>query len=169
MPKYDFTKAAKYAAEKGYIRLNNDGGIALDITRNDRFGKQLKDILKTGPEGVVVEGPTQIDPNDPAFEFMQRARQARLAAARAAMEKGWNKLGGPSSIVGLPVGNDIKIKEVGSNGKDGYTATFRGGTLHINSNGSTIANDDFIVVNINLVGIECQIRQEKTDEIYGVV
>ncbi|MFO1089621.1 MAG: hypothetical protein U1E46_08575 [Hyphomicrobiales bacterium] len=104
-------------------------------------------------------------------ERLERERQARLAVASSQLERHWRRIGGPKSIVGLPLGNRIEAQEViSADGKRSYKALFRGGPLQIMDNGSPFgAVQEVIVVNIRLCGIECQIRQEGTDEVYGVI
>ncbi len=74
-------------------------------------------------------------------------------------------MGGPKSFLGLPLGNQIEVSK--ANGQ--YQSHFRSGTLNIATSGGSPRVDSKDVVNVTLLGIECQIRQEASDEIYGVV
>jgi len=170
VPRTEFGRIAQYAADRGYLSLTSSGGVQLDSSRNDRFSQQLQEMLRTHRDGTVLEEATpRPELDDATFQFIKRAHRARLEAARAAMERGWQRMGGVSSPVGLPVADSIRLEEQGVLGRGGYTASFRGGTLKLSSDGQTVSSESHTVVNIDLVGIECQIRQESTDEIYGVV
>lgn len=88
-----------------------------------------------------------------------------LSAVKESMRGAWDQFGGPRSFLGLPLGNQIEVSK--ANGQ--YQSHFRSGTLHLLSSGGTPTSNSRDVVNITLLGIECQIKQEVTDEIYGVV
>ncbi|MFZ0548837.1 MAG: hypothetical protein WAM60_25530 [Candidatus Promineifilaceae bacterium] len=173
MPKQNFDHLVNYATSQGYLQLSQDGGLTLDKSKDDKVGKYLNNHLNISPDGHVQENGLQGPWNNPANEAFrqmeQRARQARLAAAKQAMERGWHNMGGPGAPVGLPLSNKIVIKEKGYFGQGGYSAQFRGGTLDLPPDGMKVESTSHREVNIDLVGIECQIRQEKTDEIYGVI
>jgi hypothetical protein len=172
MTNLTFDNLAKYAAAQDYLNLSPDGGLKVNVIKNDKFSSKLSDYLHVNANGQVLEsgipGPKH-DPNNPDDQFVVRARQARLETAKKAMERGWKNLGGPSSVMGLPLNGQIEIKEIGNFGQNGYQADFRGGTLTLQTDGMQVESETEVLVNIDLVGIECQIRQEKTDEMYGVI
>lgn len=91
----------------------------------------------------------------------------QLPAAQAAesIKRGWGQFGGPRSFLGLPVGSQIEVANVGGQ----FRSQFRSGDLHLSSDGTKVVSLSHDEVTITLVGIECQIRQESEDEIYGVV
>jgi hypothetical protein len=81
------------------------------------------------------------------------------------MKGAGEKLGGPKSFLGLPLGNQVEI----SKAKGQYQSHFRSGTLNIATIGGPPTVNTKDVVNVTLLGIECQIKQEVSDEVYGVV
>jgi hypothetical protein len=66
------------------------------------------------------------------------------------------------------MGNQIVIKEQGTFGRS-YTADFRAARYISLRTETLFVSDTQTVVSIDVVGIECQVWQEKTDEIYGVI
>ncbi|MFF0284082.1 hypothetical protein ACFYSW_27620, partial [Rhodococcus aetherivorans] len=85
--------------------------------------------------------------------------------SRRIIEDRWKSEGGPLSKVGLPrFGPTIEPNRV-----DGiYQADFRSGSIKLLGNGNIeIAPGDW--VRVWWVGLECVIRQESEDEVYGTV
>ena len=77
------------------------------------FDRKLSAGVKI-KDGVMIEDVRpETNPGDPAVQMMLRSRQLRLAAAQVAMERAWNALGGPKSVVGLPKNNRIALNESG--------------------------------------------------------
>src|SRR5215470_13800671 len=123
VPRTEFGRIAQYAADRGYLSLTSSGGVQLDSSRNDRFSQQLQEMLRTHRDGTVLEEATpRPELDDATFQFIKQAHRARLEAARAAMERGWQRMGGVSSPVGLPVADSIRLEEQGVLGRGGYTA-----------------------------------------------
>jgi hypothetical protein len=91
--------------------------------------------------------------------------QPTLADAKTAVIREWNRLGGAKSPLGLPVKNEVEVAKTAS----GFESRFRSGVMALNPTLAILPTKETDVVTIDLVGIECQIRQEGTDEIYGVV
>ncbi|MFE7804309.1 hypothetical protein ACFU51_06545, partial [Streptomyces sp. NPDC057430] len=89
--------------------------------------------------------------------------------ALRAIEDHWNAQGAHLSKIGLPVGNTIAVR--GVNG--GYQADFRSGVVKafIHEAGHPLVVEDVPGdwVRVWWVGVECGIRQEAEDEIYGTV
>jgi hypothetical protein len=120
----------------------------------DEHGKVI-DIAP--PFHVVGGGATAVDP---------------LLATKLIREK-YTALGGARSRLGLPVDQSFRALDLpvatGSN-SGGFQAQFRSGVI-------TLSNDPAPVLTgvvqdeaqIFLVAIECQIKEEKVDEIYGSV
>ena len=105
---------------------------------------------------------------------MELQRKARLATAKIAMEKAWAAAGGPKSKVGLPRNGQVEVREVTQSGETngaliGYVADFRGGSITLSPDGTRSATKTETLVSIMLVGLECEVRQEATDEMYGLV
>lgn len=74
-----------------------------------------------------------------------------MSAVRESMKGTWEKLGGPKSFLGLPLGNQIEVSK--ANGQ--YQSHFRSGTLNIATSGGPPRVDSKDVVNVTLLGIEC--------------
>ena len=160
MPKGDFTSVLRAAAESGYLKFSADGTLELDNKAPARMKSYLKSIFEQRAEeahaekqGISIKEWARILEE----ERLERERQARLAVASSQLERHWRRIGGPKSIVGLPLGNRIEAQEViSADGKRSYKALFRGGPLQIMDNGSPFgAVQEVIVVNIRLCGIEC--------------
>ncbi|WP_067722819.1 hypothetical protein [Nocardia yamanashiensis] len=86
--------------------------------------------------------------------------------AKKSIEDRWNTDGRQLSAVGLPrIGADIEPYRV----PGGYQADFRSGSIRIldNNKNTEIAPGDW--VRVWWVGLECVIRQEGEDEVYGSV
>jgi hypothetical protein len=177
MPKNSFANLINAAAQGGYVKLKAGGGAVVDPAQKDGFANHLRKVLNADKKGEITikEALEQAKEEDRAeqeartFQLLQRERQTRLAAARAGLERAWTRMGGPASPVGLPMGGQVTVKEAGVAGSWTYSADFRGGTIHLSNDGSTGQSDSQVKVFIDLVGLECQVRQEGTDEIYAVV
>jgi hypothetical protein len=98
-----------------------------------------------------------------AFTQKYRVNSLKALFAGVTAHQKWEELGGPKSIYGLPLGDQINIIET----PDGHVSQFRSGDLHIQNNVAIPGN--FLSVEISLVGMECIVRQESVDEMYGVV
>lgn len=96
----------------------------------------------------------------------------RLASAK--IQDYYAKHGGYFSRFGLPIDAGLNAQEspvVLSRPQGGYSADFRGGRLTLSHAGP---GDDVVVewirkVKIWFVGLECRVRQEGTDEVYGSI
>lgn len=76
----------------------------------------------------------------------------------------WTRIGGPKSQLGLPLEGADKLQHF-----EGKThARFRGGELEVSDDGTTVILRRIIMKTI-FRGLECQVRQEKSDEIYAVI
>ncbi|MFD6391155.1 hypothetical protein, partial [Nocardia sp. NPDC060259] len=96
-------------------------------------------------------------------EAFYRLPDFRPELARQAIENHWLAAGGPLSTVGLPVGPSISPYAIDG----GFQADFRSGGIRILDVDPEIVPGDW--VRIWWVGLECAIRQEGEDEIYGTV
>lgn len=177
MPKNSFNNLVNAAAQRGIVTLKEGGSAVVDPSRKDGFANHLRNVLNAGTDGEVKVKDTlkELKEEDRAeqeartLQLLQRERQARIAAARASLERAWTRMGGAAAPVGLPMGGQIKVTESGTPGSWNYSADFRGGSIHLSNDGSAGISDSQTKVFIDLVGIECQVRQEGTDEIYAVV
>jgi len=176
MPKNDVNNYVRAGVKEGYVRLAQGGKLEIGGTDDDQQ-KRLRDVLGANKDGHVtlkdiVEQQKQ-EAKDEAeartAQMLARQRQARREAAKAQLQTAWTRMGGPSSPVGLPLGGDIVVKETGPSTSPTFSADFRGGSIHLSNDGDVGSTDNQKKVYINLVGIECQVRQEGTDEIYAVV
>ena len=175
-----FTSVARAAAEDGYLKLSTDGALLIDAAAPAKIKTYLNRYLdkeiheqSSLKKSIRKDGLTGESLANILEEMrLEAEREAKLAAARVQMTKFWDHIGGPKSLAGLPVGQTINVtrrKGLGK-AKSFYEADFRGGPMKIMENGTFDGvAQEFTSVNISLKGIECQIRQEKTDEIYGVI
>ncbi|MBW8824394.1 MAG: hypothetical protein JF567_09285 [Xanthomonadales bacterium] len=97
-------------------------------------------------------------------------KMMRLKAARTAMKLKWMDLGGPDSQLGLPMSQSFPITQADGS----ITMNFRGGTLHVLSDGDAIVAPEQITMDANyrvaisFEGMGLEIRQEHDgDELYG--
>lgn len=77
----------------------------------------------------------------------------------------YDRIGQRHSPLGLPQDRQMSVARAGNN----FVMNFRGGEVQIPVEGGDAIAIARIRVELWLVGIECQIRQESTDEVYGAV
>lgn len=133
------------------LRVRPDCPAGRKFLRIVRNGGSLFDFdhsinLEVKPAPIVAPGPG-------------------LGQAREAMERAWTRLGGPRSYLGLPVQREIEVVRAAS----GFEARFRSGVLGLSPSLALLEPLTKDVVTFDLVAMECQMRQESLDEIYGVV
>lgn len=105
-----------------------------------------------------------LDPN-PVREPPGIAGALDRLHAEQAIRQVWENEGGPRSSVGVPAGGDLVVVQ---NGAD-WEAHFRSGTITINAGENMCQVDTKHLLHVDFVGLECVSRQEKSDEIYGVI
>jgi hypothetical protein len=168
MPRTRIDIIAENAAGQGFIGLNADGAVEVHADTPPAIANQLNRFVQI-QDGIVLEEPVlddNVNWDDPLVQaYIRRVRALRRAAAQEAIRRSWEEMGGPRSILGLPLNDQITVDLT----PRGYTASFRSGDIHILGPGGRTIVNDFKIVNVVLVGIECQIRQEEEDEIYGIV
>ncbi|WP_435591738.1 hypothetical protein [Nocardia sp. bgisy118] len=98
-------------------------------------------------------------------EAFFRLPDTSLERARRAIEARWIEAGGPMSRVGLPVGPTISPHAIDG----GFQADFRSGAIRILGNLPPEIPPGGDWVRVWWVGLECVIRQESEDEIFGTV
>jgi hypothetical protein len=82
------------------------------------------------------------------------------------VEQAWQQAGGAASLVGIPTEGEISVIPDG----DGWLSHFRGGTLRINRDGSSIEIIERFIVTFQFKALHCILRQESGfDEVYGSV
>ena len=94
-----------------------------------------------------------------------------LLAAYAIKQK-YRQLGEVFSPLGLPIDGDLNAQidvTTKANQQGGYQAQFRGGTITIKDFDNIAVEEVTEKVKIWFVGLECQVRQETEDEIFGTV
>jgi hypothetical protein len=97
----------------------------------------------------------------PIPEALLRAEASRKIRAK------YDEIGGPNSVLGLPVDPKMELR---STGDTSFSVDFRGGHIDIADaleGSAEVKPTDF--VQVFWVGLECQVRQEKSDELYGGV
>ncbi len=94
----------------------------------------------------------------------------QLVAAYKIRDK-YKQLGEIFSPLGLPIDEQLNAQPVPTlkSAGDGYNSTFRGGTIQLNNVDDVAVVDSQNKVKVWFVGLECQVRQEGEDEIFGSV
>lgn len=90
----------------------------------------------------------------------------RQAEAEGQIHRVWMNAGGPRSSVGLPIDGVVRARPMADGN---YSAQFRSGTISQDRDKAEFVTHTFSQAVVEFVGLECRIRQEKTDEVYGVV
>ncbi len=83
---------------------------------------------------------------------------------RDSIRQKYDNIGGYSSPLGLPVDATMPIQETGGT----FYVEFRGGTIEATTLGDPVAYEER-VVKVIWTALECQVRQESEDEVYGTV
>lgn len=176
MPNLQFENLARIAARNGVIQLDPKRGIQPIVDRGDNMIAQLMARLKQDEVEKALKDlrNNQVKDGDVQRRLIENYKVAIQEAANAAIEKGWNELGGPKSQVGLPLHGVIKANldfesKVGGLEIRNIKSDFRGGMLLLSSDGSQIESPERRLVSADLLGMECEVRQEKEDELYGVI
>jgi hypothetical protein len=182
------------AVAAGIIIPNADGSVTIDDKGNPRFRRLLDQLGVTDQVVQVLSGsgvtfaphsdtrfsptaahlhartgvdyvPGSLDPGHvPVTTDPDLVKGIGLFQARRKIAHYWEERGGPLSPFGLPVGANIQVRPV----EGGYRAQFRSGDIGIRDDGEIepVPGD---WIRVYWVGLECVIRQEGTDEIYGTV
>lgn len=125
-----------------------DGRFQLTGPVTDRQRRYLDPWL-TSPGDTEAYYPKTV-------EFLLQQRAKRL------LTRAWEQVGGPRSAVGLP--------EVGltpTRAGEEWTASFRSGTVVVRQHETVVTSERRLIA--DFVGLECHVRQEKSDDLYGVV
>ncbi|MDV8071134.1 hypothetical protein R4P64_31945 [Rhodococcus sp. IEGM 1366] len=148
----------------------------------DTLSPAAKAMLKTGIQGTPTAGGlTQYieqleerrrwqkkagakEPDQTVTELIALAEQRR---AEKLIATHYYADGGPLNSVGQPMGNGLQI-HVTRNG-DEFGADFRSGHITFLNDGPETVSQTVTELNVEFVGLECVSRQEKMDEVFGVV
>jgi hypothetical protein len=170
-----FKILAMKAARDGLLNIVGDGGLLLeDHAGNNVVDAIAKHLNVTKGKRILVDFDGA-GGDDLARKLRDNYKLAAREAARFALERGWNNLGGPKSMVGLPLKGSIEPDVQFDSTPEGLkirkvTSGFRGGPLLLSSDGSQVESAERRLVNIDLVGILCHVKQETPDDqVYGVV
>ena len=152
-------------------------GVQIEGTTRRASGGDLMWFRHVGREDGSFrwEGPKKVGTGwGGSKEVFSGDDDLSLAEKAQAISRAWEELGGPrSSLLGLPIDDGLtalltpltKLDDEG-----GAFSNFRGGSLHIsNVDNNVFVSDEIKKVKIILVGIECRIRQESVDEVFGSV
>ncbi|MBA4055472.1 MAG: hypothetical protein C0490_12225 [Marivirga sp.] len=106
------------------------------------------------------------------LQLRYKATSVRHLLAAYAIQKKYTQLGEVFSPLGLPIDHDLEAEmNITTNAVPlgGYQAQFRGGDITIKDFDNIAVEEVKEKVKIWLVGLECQIRQETEDEIFGTI
>lgn len=123
-----------------------------DRLRTSRSRRGVPPYLRGGAE-------EQIDIYSGYLEAMRRIRAEEIFKAA------WNARGGPMSSLGLPINGKISVEGNGT----ALSAAFRSGSMHLLDHETRLVEKTERMLHVSFVGLECNVRQEKADELYGVV
>jgi hypothetical protein len=166
MPATDAHEIIRRAVRSGVIVGRDDGSIEV---RDIGIASWQPYLLAAGVTDEVVGiigkpgklwlPSVTVEPKNPAV-----INAIVQEVARKNIEDRWNGDGGPMSVVGLPVTDRIELART----ENGFRADFRSGTIHtLDTGGIEVVPGDW--VRVSWVGLECVMRQEETDEVYGSV
>ncbi|MEN2786645.1 hypothetical protein ACFOKI_01905 [Sphingomonas qilianensis] len=129
------------------VRIVAIGGLQTDGSIGDvNFAWDTLDI------GLEVKAPPVAE--EPDFEKLRRL-----------IETKYNQIGGFKSRLGLPLVPSMPIRQ----SADSFETSFRSGFISVKADGTDIFAIAQTFCEISVVGIQCNIRQEAVDEIYGTV
>lgn len=158
MPNRSHEIILKSALRSRAIIRSEDGSFNI-VTTNPNLSKAINHIIEEKHLGDTLGDIVTLDDAKRTLEILKRLD------ARQKIEDQWIAEGGPNGRLGLPIGDEIRAKRTAT----GFSAEFRSGTLV-----KPLDTDDFFIekgewIQLLFVGVECAVRQEKKDEIYGVV
>jgi hypothetical protein len=133
--------------------------LAFQVARNCTVGLKILRIIQTG--GLSLELVVHLDVK-PATVV---APPPDLNAIRARMLRKYDRIGGARSRLGLPLHGEMPVRKAGKN----FRMDFRGGQVLLDPNAAEAVAQVQLRVEVSWVGLECQIRQEGVDEVYGVI
>lgn len=128
----------------------------------DQFRITIDQADKSGLNLHKHIGRSKLKPGE-IVKDLELIEAIKFLRAEKAAEDMWNKLGGPKSPIGLPKTGKITLNKTGNT----YTALFRSGKIIIDGKEYKVELDRELEVFFK--GLECNIRQEGEDELYGVV
>lgn len=150
MPHSNELEFVRQLYRSGLVSIDESGAV---IPVDDRVGRRLQSyrpwLWGTPEEQAQVGG-----------EYLESMLKLRAEeTARAA----WEAAGGAGSPIGLPQQGRLNTVRAG----DDWRADFRYGTITVKHHETCMITQR--VPHMQFVGLECNLRQEGTDELYGVV
>ncbi|RQP23646.1 hypothetical protein [Piscinibacter terrae] len=130
--------------------------LTLSIAPDAPLGSNTIFVDQFGFERKTLSIPIRIEPV-PQQVLAERARE-KIQAQYVA-------LGGAASALGLPIDPAMPLASAGKS----FLMNFRGGTIRLDDADGVPSVQVEDRITLRFVALECQIRQEKTDEMYGSV
>lgn len=171
MPTSNINELLSAALASGQL-LVTDGALEL----KPGASKKLKDYVATGlgadGAGTIADRFRRGDrwrvPLDEIYDIENNTSYAAIlrVLARAEIKKAWERAGGPHARVGLPLDASFPIREATPGT---WVMDCRGGQIQFLQNDRQTIEVLQRKTTVRLVAIECQVRQESSDEVYGVV
>jgi hypothetical protein len=106
------------------------------------------------------------------LESRYGATSARHLLAAYAIKQKYTQLGEVFSPLGLPIDDDLNAQiniSTKANHQGGYQGQFRGGLITVKDFDNIAVEEVTEKVKVWFVGLECIVRQESEDEIFGTV
>lgn len=157
MPRDNVSIVLRHALENGQVTVQ-----AGQLRVADNASRLTLEALRVAGGQEWANPGVVVDLGEPGV----LPRAILQAMAEQKIRDKYAQIGGYTSPLGLPVTGDIKPKAQGS----GYVMECRGGTIEIED---PTRHQPRAIKRLNVevwwVALECQVRQEKTDEVYGAV
>lgn len=171
MPNSNLSDLFLAGMKSGQLVLSPEG-IELKDGASDRLERSILTGLSAGQVDVVLDryrggGKFRIPAEDLAGVVDGAVYTAVLETiARNEIKQAWERAGGPLSKIGLPLDPKFPVHQV-SPGK--WVLRCRSGEVHYLQEQRKTFQRRTSYVTVRLVAIECQVRQESSDEVYGVI
>lgn len=170
MPTFNNNDLISAALRSGQLKINSDR-IEFPVKTSNRFKRVITDEFLTGEQSTKLDQFNSQNKFKIPVEKIDRNGQNNISRilerqkAQEELKKAWERSGGAFSPVGLPI-DPTSISEI-SPGK--WALQCRSGYIqyvHQNRETHQVVTSK---VTVRLVAIECQMRQESSDEVYGVI
>ncbi|MBY3151448.1 hypothetical protein HFO56_03470 [Rhizobium laguerreae] len=160
------------AFSAGALKADGNGGIIVDDKGSPRLRGLLDKIgvdaeagdrlaFSPEPDFTLSTVTAPATGELPITDYL--AHEAMKHLATEAIERHWRESGGPKSVVGLPLGGKIDVKFA----RGAFQANFRSGKITFKNGVIEDVPGDWF--RLYFTGLECVIRQESVDEVYGTV
>jgi hypothetical protein len=144
-------------------------GTQLNTISHVAFDQYKRGALKIGNGGLSYDpGRASDAQGDLAREIVEPMLTPEALKRIRIMEKleqAWIRAGGARSPMGLPLHKTFNLIET----PEGYVSQFRGGTVRMDEHADKFVLPERERITIRLVAMQCGVRSEKEDEIYGSV